>query len=54
MEETKRNNLHQYMQLNKYLCVNRKNLVMKYFEMPAGNAEEDDDNKKPASNMSSC
>ena len=43
MEETKRNNLYQYMQLNKYLCVNRKSLVKKYFEMPAGNAEEDDD-----------
>ena len=33
------------MQLNKYLCVNRKNLAKKYFEWPAGNAEEDDDNK---------
>ena len=33
------------MKLNKYLRVNRNNLAKKYIEMPAGNAEEDDDYK---------
>ena len=46
MEESERNNLYQNVQLNKYLCVDKKNLVKKYFEMLAGNAEEDDDYKK--------
>ena len=34
------------MQPNKYLCVNKKNLAKKYFEMPAQNAVEDDDYRK--------